>query len=173
MLHRTLIFFAIVSLMVLASAATAQAQLRRNESDYEDRILGSPEKEMRARLVIRQAEKERRENLERAREVAQLGTWLREAYTRHKTFDDMELKKLERLEKLTRKIRSEAGGSDDEEIQTDLPRDLDAALSRIAKLSEELSKGVEKTPRLVISAAVIDHANQLLDIINYVRNQTR
>ncbi|HEV2914009.1 MAG TPA: hypothetical protein VGX92_12075 [Pyrinomonadaceae bacterium] len=173
MLHRALVFFAIVTLTALASAATAQGQMRRNESEYEDTILGSPEKEMRARLVIRQAEKERRENLERAREVAQLGTWLHDAYTRHKTFDGMELKKLERLEKLTRKIRNEAGGNDDEEMQVEMPSDLEAALSRIADLSEELSKGVEKTPRLVISATVIDRANQILELINFVRNKAR
>ena len=129
----------------------------------------SPEVEMRARLEAQRAEKLRKENLDRAREVAQLGVELRDIYARNRSFDRNEIKKLERLEKLTRRIRSEAGGSDDDEKLKDAPREIDAALTRIADLSVELRKGVEKTPRLVVSASVIDRANQLLELINFVR----
>ncbi|HEX8141743.1 MAG TPA: hypothetical protein VF553_04050 [Pyrinomonadaceae bacterium] len=171
MLNRTLLFFlAIVSLAAFAGAA--QAQIGRdpfNPRGEKDPLLGSAEEEMHDRMEVERSEKVRRENLERAREVAQLGTELREAYITHKALERSEIKKLERLEKLTRRIRSEAGGSDDDEPMKDAPRELDAALERIAELSMELRKGVEKTPRLVISAAVIDRANQLLELIGFVR----
>ena len=177
MLNRTLLFlFAFVALAAFAGAA--QAQVTRSpsaaeaEADY-DTMLGSPAREMRARLEIERSEKLRRENLERAREVAQLGTELRDAFTSHKALERAEVKKLERLEKLTRRIRSEAGGSDDEEPLEDAPSGLDVAMTRIAELSDELRKGVEKTPRLVVSASVIKHANQLLELISFVRTQNR
>jgi len=177
MLNRTLLFLcAFAALTAFAGAAQAQAPrssaAAQAESEY-DTMLGSPAREMRARLEIERAEKLRRENLERAREVAQLGTELRDAFTSHKALERAEVKKLERLEKLTRRIRSEAGGSDDDEPLEDAPSGLDVAMTRIAELSDELCKGVEKTPRLVVSASVIEHANQLLELISFVRTQNR
>ncbi|HEY6190144.1 MAG TPA: hypothetical protein VIW80_21010 [Pyrinomonadaceae bacterium] len=177
MLNRTLLFiFAFAVMTAFAGAALAQgtrnSAAAEAESEY-DTMLGSPAREMRARLEIERQEKLRRENLERAREVAQLGEELRDAFTSHQALDRAEVKKLERLEKLTRRIRSEAGGSDDEEPLEDAPRGLDVAMTRIAELSGELRKGVEKTPRLVVSASVIEQANQLLELIGFVRTQTR
>lgn len=132
------------------------------------------ELEMRARRDLKAAEKEHKENLSRAQEAAQLGTELRDTYASYKSLGRVELKKLERLEKLTRKIRSEAGGSDDRDMSMEkVPAQLESALSRLAEVSVEMRKGVEKTPRQVISASVIERANEMLDIITYIRNQTR
>lgn len=178
MLNRTLLFFLFSFVALTAFAGVAQGQVSRNpsaaqaEAEY-DAMLGSPAREMRARLEIERAEKLRRENLERAREVAQLGTELRDAFISHKTLDRAEVKKLERLEKLTRRIRSEAGGSDDEEPLKDAPSGMEVAMTRIAEISAGLRKGVEKTPRLVVSASVIEQANQLLELISFVRTQNR
>jgi hypothetical protein len=181
MLNRRLLFFAMFALAIFAAGGLAQAQgqigsndpFGSNKSDpQKDTMLGSPEAEMRARLEIQRAEKLRKENLERAREVAQLGVELRDSYTKNRAFDHADIKKLERLEKLTRRIRSEAGGSDDDDTLEDAPHEMDGALTRIALLSVALRKGVEKTPRLVVSATVIDHANQLLELINFVRTLT-
>lgn len=180
MLNRRLLFFAIIALAAFAGgAAQAQGQIVSHDPFDNSRsdsrnspMLGSPEVEMRARLEIQRAEKLRRENLDRAREVAELGVELRDNYTKNRSFDHADIKRLEKLEKLTRRIRSEAGGSDDDENLEDAPRELDGALLRIALLSVALRKGVEKTPRLVVSATVIDHANQLLELINFVRTLT-
>jgi hypothetical protein len=179
MLNARLLLMAFIVLTVgTCVTAPVRAQGNANDpfsigkNDPQDVLLGSPEVEMRARLEIQRAEKMRRENLERAREVAQLGLELREVYTKNRSFDRPEIKKLERLEKLVRRIRSEAGGSDDDETLEDQPRELDGALTRIADHSVELRKGVEKTPRLVVSASVIERANQLLELINFVRTLT-
>jgi hypothetical protein len=176
MINRTLLFLlAIIAFTISARSTHAQVFTPQRDPTAQDKsendsLLGSPQREMQARLEIQRAEKLRRENLERAREVAQLGGELRDAYADHKTLAREEIKKLERLEKLTRRIRSEAGGSDDDEPMEDAPREMNAAITRIAELSEELRKGVEKTPRLVISTSVIEHANQLLELIGFVRN---
>lgn len=179
MLNARLLSIAFLVLTVCAGATLrVRAQGISNDpfnagkNDPQEVLLGSPEVEMRARLEIQRAEKLRRENLDRAREVAQLGTELRDIYTRNRSLHRPEIKKLERLEKLVRRIRSEAGGSDDEEMLEDQPRELDSALTRIADYSVELRKGVEKTPRLVVSASVIERANQLLELINFVRTLT-
>lgn len=168
MLYRPLLFL----MITVALAGTVQAQ---EPYDLSGRERASPiELEMRARRDIKVAEKEHQANLERAAEAAKLGSELRDTYAQTKSFVRTDLKKLERLEKLTRKIRSEAGGSDDRETTLEkVPAQLEPAISRLAKVSEEMRKGVEKTPRQVISAAVIDRANELLDIIAYIRQMTR
>lgn len=128
---------------------------------------------MRARLEIRIAEKERQENLDRAREAAQLGEEIKQAFSRNKMLGAADLKKLERLEKLARRIRSRAGGSDDDEPLENIPASLEPAMERLANTSDSLCKGVEKTPRMVISASVIERANELIEIIRFIRNNTR
>jgi hypothetical protein len=132
-------------------------------------MVGSPEEEMLARRDVRVAEKEHQENLERAREAAQLSTEIRDSFLHNKALGRAEEKKLERLEKLTRKIRSEAGGSDGEVTLEDVPTQMEPALVRMAEVTDKMRKVVEKTPRQVISAATIERANELLEIIRYVR----
>ncbi len=186
MLFRTLLLLALVTGM----SVVAQAQSRKparplrnpNASISAEKaapgpdskiMVGSPEEEMLARQDVRAAEKDHEENLERAREAAQLSTEIRDAYLHNKAFGRIEQKKLERLEKITRKIRSEAGGSDGEVTIEDVPTQIEPALSRIADISEKMRKVVEKTPRQVVSASVIERANELLEIIHYLRTFTR
>jgi hypothetical protein len=152
--------------------------LQEKEANRPDRPeskiqVGSPEAEMLARQHLKAAEKDYKDNLERAREAAQLSTELRDTYLHNKAFGRTEEKKLERLEKLTRKIRSEAGGSDGEATLENVPTQMEPALSRLTEVTDKMRKVVEKTPRQVVSAAVIDRANELLEIIRYIRTFTR
>jgi hypothetical protein len=176
MLFRVLCCLGLFALF--GGAASAQrspmAGADRSSSGSESSIMiGSPIEEMMARRDIRAAEKERRENLERAREVAQLGTEIHTSFTKNETLSRTELKKLERLEKLTRRIREEAGGSSGDVTIENPPREMKSALEKLAELSEEMRKGVEKTPRQVVSAFVIERSNEVLEIIRYVRSFLR
>lgn len=185
MLFRTMLLLALITGMsVVAQAQKKQARPQQNPNDSvsaekgdpndkEKIMVGSPEEEMLARQDVKAAEKDHQENLERAREAAQLSTEIRDAYLHNKTFGRIEQKKLERLEKITRKIRSEAGGSDGEVTIEDVPTQIEPALTRIAEISEKMRKVVEKTPRQVVSASVIERANELLEIIHYLRTFTR
>ena len=132
--------------------------------------FGSPESEMRARNALKVEKKQYDENVARAREAAQLATQLVEAYEAKKVFGSDDGKKLERLEKLTKRIRNEAGGSETDADVKDIPTVMEAAVKRVAELADDLRKLVEKTPRHVISASVIDQANKLLGLIQHVRS---
>src|SRR6185436_11205415 len=99
--------------------------------------------------------------------VAKLSAELKDAMARANGLGPEDKKKLEKVEKLTRKVRSEAGGSDSEVTLEKYPVDLKSAFVRLADVSEEMRKEVEKTPRQVVSASVIDRANQILEIIEY------
>jgi len=43
----------------------------------------------------------------------------------------------------------------------------------VAEMADELQKMVEKTPRNVVSAAVIDQANKLLGLVQHLRDLGR
>lgn len=141
--------------------------------DPDDTPLTTFEEELRAKRAIRLAEKEHEENLKRAREIAQIGKELNDSMKNKPVLDRDSLKKVERLEKLTKKVRGEAGGEDEEVEIPDRPADLSSTLAQIAEASESLSKEVIDTPRQVVSASVIGKANVLLELIKMVRSFAR
>jgi|GEM_PF-531671 len=146
-----------------------QAPSNTNSNKRESPDFGSPENEMRAKLVIKEEKKRYDEHLERAREVSQLASQLLRSYEATRAFTSEDNKKLERMEKLTKRIRNEAGGSEADAEVKDMPSDVTAAIKDAAEMAEDLRKLVEKTPRHVISAAVIEQANKLIVVIRFVR----
>jgi hypothetical protein len=140
------------------------------KSSDETGPLTTFEEEMRAKRAIKMAEKDHEENLKRAKEIAQIGKDLQANLKDKSVLDRDALKKVERLEKLTKKVRSEAGGEDEDVTIVDRPADLCAAVTQIAEASESLSKNVQDTPRQVVSASVIGKANVLLELIKMARS---
>jgi hypothetical protein len=133
-----------------------------------DGVQSSPREEMLKSLEIRRRDAAYQDKLEKAKECAQIGADLKEIFERQKGLVAADFKKLNRLEKLARSIREEAGGDDDSAAE-EMPRSLEEAIRRLAGASEELRKRVEKTPKHVVSAAVIAEANQLLGLIRHVK----
>ena len=131
--------------------------------------LGTMEEEMRVKRELKYLEKEYKDNLDRARQVADLGAQLRDAYKQSRLLNREDAKKLDRLEKLARRIRSDAGGSEEDVSIESPPQQLEPALSRLAEESDCLKITVEKTPRHVVSAMVIEKANVLLKLIKLAR----
>jgi len=174
--------FAFAVLLTAAEGASAQIPatsptptLTNRDPDKDDhpRDFGSPEAEMREKLRIKAEKKDYEENVARAREVSDLANAVLKDYEAAKTLTSDDSKKLDRLEKLTKRIRNEAGGSDSQVETKDPPASQDDAIKRIADFAVELKKLVEKTPRHVVSAAVIDQANKIIGVVQYMRNRVR
>jgi hypothetical protein len=125
-----------------------------------------------AKRAIKFAEKEYRENIDRAHELADLGLQLGDSFKKNQQLDREDLKRLDRLEKLTKAIRNAAGGSASEKDSDEHPVDLRVNIKKMLNVVESLAHRVEKIPRHVISAAVIDEANVLLELIHLVREQS-
>lgn len=139
----------------------------------DEQRLGSIEDEMRAKRAIRYAEENYKKNLDRAREVAELAKDLNTTFKSSCVLGREDLKKLDKIERLTKQIRSNAGGSGDKVVLKDLPDSLSSALGRVEEISDSLRERVEKTPRQVISASIIGEANVLLELIGLVKNMSR
>lgn len=132
--------------------------------------IGSLEEEMRAKRAIKFLEKEYRENLGRARELAQLATEVQGSYKTSRALSREDSKKLDRIEKLTKRVRSQAGGSEEDVKVDNLPGEPAALLGRLAEMTDTMKKNVENTPRHVVSASVIEQANVILELIRLVRS---
>ncbi len=166
-------------LLLLSSAALAQTQIPKDLPDAttssssppanQRQRLGSPAEEIIRRAEIKHAEDAHKEMVERADETAELAGQLRSLFQTSKALGRDELKKLERMEKLARKIRGNAGGDDDKLALKETPPHLGAAMERLTQVSEELKKGVSKTSRLVVSGAVIERSNELIELIRFIR----
>jgi hypothetical protein len=129
--------------------------------------------EMRIKRELKTAEKDHQQNLQRAKEASVLGQELAASFKRNNLLDREDLKKLEKLEKLAKRIRSEAGGSDDEVSIEEKPGDLVEAMNCVAEVSASLNEQIQETPRQVVSASIIDKANVLLELIRIVRTYSR
>ncbi|HEV7890851.1 MAG TPA: hypothetical protein VGP08_09440 [Pyrinomonadaceae bacterium] len=170
----------LLALTLLATlAATAAAQ--RGQSTVGDASnqsprrgeIGSPEEEIIRRAEIKHEEESHKEMIERADEAALIGEQLLNTFQKNKSLSRDDFKKLERMEKLARKIRGSTGGSDDEAPLDNPPQQMDKALARLAEVSGQLDKSVQKTSRLVISAAVINSSNELIELIKHIRSIQR
>ena len=129
---------------------------------------------MRSKLEIKEEKKKYDEHVARAKEVSELATQISTSYEAKKTLSPEDEKKLERLQKLTKRIRNDAGGGDNsDDMDKDIPAGMDQTLKKVSAMAEELEKLVESTPRNVISAAVIDQANKLLGILQHIRGTAR
>ena len=175
--HACARFILFVCGLLLLSASIAAAQETtprppRPDSPTRDRDqspLGGFEDEIRAKRAIKMAEKDHEENLDRAKEINELAKQLQTSLKDKTTIDRESAKKIERLEKLTKKIRNESGGEDEEVKIVDRPTNITAAVNQIAESAESLSKTVQDTPRQVVSASVIGKANVLLELIKLLR----
>jgi hypothetical protein len=167
---------AIVGLLVFShahsAAQTAQHTTPTLPVDKEKFEGGTPaalEEEMRVKRAIKVAEREYQQNVDRARDLYVLGDAMNTSF-KQKTFlgrDD--IKKLEKAEKLAKAIRNAAGGSEDDNEMEQPPKDLACALSKFAEVAESLKKNVEATPKRVVSTAVIDEANVILELARLIR----
>jgi hypothetical protein len=157
------------------AAAQASSQVQKpisTEPTKEDGTkdpFAAVEEEMKAKRAIKEADKEYQQNLDRAHDLSSLGAFLVTSFKEKHGLDQEDLKKLEKVEKLARGIRHAAGGSEDEGEMEKPPKDMAAAIEMLNDLSQSLRDKVEKTPKHVISAVVIDQANVLLQLIRVVR----
>jgi hypothetical protein len=131
--------------------------------------FGARETDARTRLILKAEKKAYEEHVARAKEASDIAAELKTSYAATNTFNAADQKKLERLEKLTKRIRNEVGGSSMDADPKDLPNTVSDAVNALPDMAKELYDEVEKTPRRVVSASLIEQANKLLAVIQFVR----
>ena len=172
------LLLSILITFVVAGTARAQAQAHDdafggNNPRNAPQQHPNPADEMRYRAVVRHEEETHREVIERAEEIGEISSEILKRFDAQKNLGRDDLKSLERIEKLARKIRGNAGGSDTEQTLESPPDKLDAAVGRLSELSGQLKEGVKKTSRMVVSAKVIQRSNELIQVVKIIKNFLR
>jgi hypothetical protein len=79
-------------------------------------------------------------------------------------------KKLDRLEKLFKKIRNSLGGEEDEpDVEEEKPLSLKLAIQRLNERATGLLDELKKSTRYSISVVAIQTSNVIIRLVRYIR----
>ncbi len=126
-------------------------------------------RETLAKWRIKNDKKEYDEMIKRGEEALQIAEELNKAFAENQKLNADELKKLEKLEKLFKKIRDDLGGEEDKEITEKNPNSLINALNNLQETTKSLMSELKKTTRHSVSVIAIESSNALLKIVRFIR----
>ena len=166
------IIFLLTAASVCACAQT-DASGRTRGAEQEDLPKGI--KETLAKGRIEREKKDYLELLERGAEAAKLSEELSASFGKNNSLNTEDRKKLERLEKLSKKIREELGAKDSESAEIDAADagekliSFSDAFDKLKSISAKLSGELKKTTRHTISAVAIQSSNTVLKLVRFLR----
>lgn len=132
-------------------------------------------KETLAKQRIEREKKDYEELLERSQEAVRLSEELEKSFTSANKLSAADQKKLDRLEKLVKKIRGELGGDDDgdaelpEKNKTESPSTLGSAFQTLQTNASQLLSEIKKSTRYSVSVVAIQTSNALLKLVKFIR----
>lgn len=150
---------------VVLTATFANAQPSKEE-------LPKGVKETLAKGRIEREKKDFEELLERGKEAVKLSDELEKSFTQTNQLSSGDRKKLDRLEKLVKKIREGIGGEDDDAKMieaADKPSTVLNALETIKSNAVKLVDELQKTSRYSISVVAVESSNLLLKVVRFLR----
>lgn len=159
----------ILVLLVVASAAVLSVNAQ--EKEKEDFPKGIKETLVKNR--IEREKKDFAELLERGEEAAKLSEEVDKSFVQNKRLTLEDKKKLERLEKISKKIREELGANGDldsenadDGVKVSTTSD---AIDKLKTISRKLSDELKKSSRYTISAIAVQSSNAVLRIVRFIR----
>jgi seryl-tRNA synthetase len=127
-------------------------------------------KETLAKSRIKRAEKEYQQLLERGEEAAKLGEEISKMLENGQRFTAADKKKLDRLEKLVKRIRTDLGGRDeDKDSENDKPLNFAGVIKNIQEDTANLLSEIKKIGRHTVSVVAIENSNSVLKLIRFLR----
>jgi hypothetical protein len=144
---------------------TNQADNSRGKEEEKSQGL----QETMAKWKLKAEKKDYEELLKRGDEAEKLVTELTKTYQEKQTLTREDAQKLDKLEKLVKKIRTEVGAEDDNEPNDDKPKDLIDAIKMLSENTENLVKELKKTTRHSISVVLIETSNTMLKLVKFIR----
>jgi len=174
------IFFRLTFALLLVTAVTVGVNAQSNMPDASTNERGSKAKqddlpknikESLAKSRIENEKKEFQELIQRGEETLKLTEELEKSFSQNNKLSAEDQKKLDRLEKLAKKIRKELGGDSDEDSdkEVDKPSSMQNALQALQNNSTKLFEELKKATRHSISVIAIQSSNSLLKAVRFLR----
>ena len=131
--------------------------------------------ETMAKQRIEREKKEYEELLQRSEEAVKLSEELEKSFSNSNKVTNEDQKKLDRLEKLVKKIRTELGADDDgepeqsEKEKAEKPSTLVSAFKTLQTNAAQLFSEIKKSTRYSVSVVAIQTSNALLKLVKFIR----
>lgn len=165
-------------LFLVAGAQLGSSQSADNRSSIlpgaqsEDDQKPKSFRETLQKMRIDKEKKEYAEMIERGEEALKITTELETSFQKNGSLQPSEIRKLNEVEKLVKKIRSELGGDDDDDDEKSQPaaspRRSDL-ISSFRSSAEKLLDELKKTSRFTVSAAAIAASNTVLRLTRLLK----
>jgi hypothetical protein len=165
-------------LFVLWHSVSAQQDTPKNPSqiplpqsdDICDKTGDQMMDELRMKACIKQQQKEYSDLLDNGEEAVKLSSELEKAVESKPNLAAGDQKKLDRLEKLFKKIRSSLGGEeDDPSPDEEKPLSIKAAVEKLNEKAASLLNELKKSTRYSVSVAAIQSSNMIIRLVRYIR----
>jgi hypothetical protein len=169
-------FYRFIFIVFLFSASIVCVNAQSNTGEKEELPKGI--KETLAKNRIDREKKDYEELLQRGEETVKLSEELDKSFVQNKKLTGEDQRKLERLEKLSKKIREELGGSDsnpssEKENSSDSDdiklSSVSDAVDKLKNISRKLSDELKKTTRYTISTVAVQSSNALFKVVRFIR----
>lgn len=158
-------------MLIFTGVGVAYSQEDRDRNDP-NRKLDVPDsfKEGLAKRRIKAEEEEFQELIKRSEEALKLSDELTKKFNESKSFSTEDTRKIERIEKLIKKIRKDLGAENDDEDEKEItPSSLSATLTIIKEKSASLLAEIKKTGRFSISVVAVESSNAILKLVRMLR----
>lgn len=163
------IFFAVFLSITTIVCVNAQTEIDPRTGRPTREEIPKNVKEVLAKGRIDREKKDYDELIQRGEEVAKLSQEIEQSFAKNNKLTSEDNKKLERLEKSLKKIRSELGSDNDEDEEK--PLSVVNALKALQNSTSTLVDELKKTTRYTISATAIEASNAILSIVRFIRQK--
>lgn len=172
----------LISLFVFAASLTTLAQsselpaLGGRGNSEKDEPYPTTITENLAKMRIKAARKEFDELVQRIEETKVISDELDRSYETTQNLNPVDAKKIERLEKLLKKIRSQIGAESDNDDENEFAASnapVGSVIKNIKDDAKQLLSEIKKTGRFAISVVAIESSNSMLKLVRFIKQKTR
>ncbi|HLM61628.1 MAG TPA: hypothetical protein VK308_12555 [Pyrinomonadaceae bacterium] len=166
---RSIFVLFLVAFGSVCISAQSDATTRNGVPPKEDLPKGI--QETMAKHRIEREKKDFAELLARGQEAVKLTDELEKSFTENNQLSSEDRKKLDRLEKVVKKIRNEIGANnDDADVEIDnKPSSMLNALKTLKDNTVKLVDELGKTTRHTVSVVAVESSNALLKVVRFLR----
>ena|SRR5258707_15786617 len=134
----------------------------------EDKDSSRGVRSMLFKMQVEKEKKEFQEMLDRGEEAAKLTEQVQKSFESHGALSSDDRQKIEEVEKLVKKIRSELGGSNDDDADDKPPTDVVGGVKYLRDSATKLLSELKNSSRFTISAAAIESSNAVLKVARFL-----
>ena len=166
--------FIFVAALLTLTVICANAQNEADSGSPNNRSINKEDfpngvKESLAKDRIEREKKDYEELLQNGEEAAKLSDSLEKSFAESNKLSSEDQKKLDRLEKLAKKIHRELGSESEDTDDDKTPASMLDALQFLKTSTSNLIDELKKTTRYSVSVVAIQNSNAFLRVVRFIR----